>query len=66
MAKKVLTLEKLTRFSEKMRTWATGAFVAKEAGKGLSTNDYTTAEKEKLAGLKNYSHPTSAVTAGTY
>ena len=25
--------------------------VAKEAGKGLSTNDYTTAEKEKLAGL---------------
>lgn len=66
MAKKVLTLEKLTRFSEKMRTWATGAFVAKEEGKGLSTNDYTTDEKEKLAGLKNYSHPTSGVTAGTY
>ena len=26
--------------------------VDKEAGKGLSTNDYTTAEKEKLAGLE--------------
>lgn len=25
-----------------------------ETGKGLSTNDYTTAEKEKLAGLSNY------------
>lgn len=28
--------------------------VDKETGKGLSTNDYTTAEKEKLAGLSNY------------
>lgn len=28
--------------------------VSKEAGKGLSTNDFTTAEKEKLAGLENY------------
>lgn len=27
-------------------------FVRKEAGKGLSTNDYTTAEKEKLAGIE--------------
>ena len=26
--------------------------VAKETGKGLSTNDYTTAEKEKLAGIE--------------
>lgn len=26
-------------------------FVAKESGKGLSTNDYTTAEKQKLAGI---------------
>lgn len=26
-------------------------FVAKEAGKGLSTNDYTNAEKQKLAGI---------------
>lgn len=27
-------------------------FVAKEAGKGLSTNDYTTAEKTKLGGIE--------------
>lgn len=34
-------------------------------GKGLSTNDYTTAEKEKLAGLNNYTLPTaSAETLG--
>lgn len=26
-------------------------FIQKEAGKGLSTNDYTTSEKEKLAGI---------------
>lgn len=28
--------------------------VAEESGKGLSSNDYTTAEKTKLAGLENY------------
>lgn len=28
--------------------------VDKQTGKGLSTNDYTTTEKEKLAGLSNY------------
>lgn len=36
-------------------------FVAKEDGKGLSTNDYTSAEKEKLAGIATgatkYVHP---------
>lgn len=36
------------------------AKVDKVDGKQLSTNDYTTAEKNKLAGLSNYSHPTSA------
>lgn len=39
-------------------------FVAKETGKGLSTNDYTTAEKNKLAGVaanaNKYVHPTTA------
>lgn len=29
-------------------------YVAKEIGKGLSENDYTTLEKEKLASLENY------------
>lgn len=33
-------------------------YVQKEAGKGLSTNDFTDAEKTKLEGLKNYTHPT--------
>lgn len=36
-------------------------FVAKETGKGLSSNDYTTAEKEKLSGIEtganNYTLP---------
>lgn len=32
--------------------------VDKVAGKGLSTNDYTTAEKNKLAGLSNYDDST--------
>lgn len=37
------------KFAEKIKT----LFVKKESGKGLSTNDYTTAEKQKLAGLQN-------------
>lgn len=32
--------------------------VDKVSGKQLSTEDYTTAEKNKLAGLTNYTHPT--------
>ena len=44
-------------------------FVQKEAGKGLSTNDYTTEEKQKLQGIENnannYTLPTaSAETLG--
>lgn len=31
-----------------------------ESGKALSANDYTDAEKAKLAGLSNYTHPTGA------
>ena len=51
------------------RVWAKikAMFVAKETGKGLSTNDYTTAEKNKLAGIaagaNAYTHP--AYTART-
>lgn len=33
---------------------ADNKFVAKETGKGLSTNDYTTEDKNKLSGLSNY------------
>ena len=36
--------------------------VDKEVDKGLSTNDYTTAEKQKLAGLNNYTLPTASAT----
>ena len=45
-----------------------GDKVTKEAGKGLSTNDYTTAEKNKLAGIavgaNNYTLPTASATLG--
>lgn len=34
-----------------------GRFVEQVSGKGLSTNDYTTAEKNKLESLSNYTHP---------
>lgn len=33
------------------KTTADGRYVQKETGKGLSTNDYTTADKTKLAGI---------------
>lgn len=36
------------------------AKVDKVDGKQLSSNDYTTVEKNKLAGLSNYSHPTTS------
>ena len=37
-----------------------GNKVDKVEGKGLSTNDFTTAEKNKLAGLKNYTLPVAS------
>ena len=33
-------------------TWVGSNYVAKETGKGLSTNDFTSAEKTKLAGIE--------------
>lgn len=41
-----------TRFWSNMKAWAEEKFVQKVAGKGLSTNDYTTAEKDKLETLE--------------
>lgn len=38
---------------------AIGNKVDKVTGKGLSTEDYTAEEKEKLAGLSNFTHPAS-------
>lgn len=50
---------------------AIGNKVDKVSGKGLSTNDYTTTEKNKLAGIatnaNNYTHPTyTAKSSGLY
>lgn len=61
---KTVTLEMLASFATKLATKITEKFVKKESGKGLSTNDYTTAEKQKLgkiaAEANNYVHPTGA------
>lgn len=46
---------------QKLKTLLAGKVDA-VTGKGLSTNDYTTAEKSKLAGLSNYTLPTASAT----
>lgn len=58
---------------EKMGDWGVdlSGYVQKETGKGLSTNDYTTAEKTKLGGIEEgankYTHPThTAAASGLY
>lgn len=57
----VITLENLARFAEN----ATNKFVAQEEGKGLSANDFTDIQKEKLESLENYVLPqASANVAG--
>lgn len=43
--------QRLNYFAEKFGAKVSELFVKKEAGKGLSTNDYTTEEKNKLAGI---------------
>ena len=48
-----MATDKLVRLSN-LKTFLTSLkslFVAKESGKGLSSNDYTSAEKSKLAGI---------------
>lgn len=61
MANKYLDSAGLLYFWNKIKQYVTTAianlhlgdtYVAKEEGKGLSTNDYTDAEKEKLAGVQ--------------
>ena len=44
----------ISDFEVKIKLFISQNYQSKESGKGLSTNDYTTAEKEKLAGLENY------------
>lgn len=41
----------ISDFDVKIKLFISKNYQPKESGKGLSTNDYTTAEKEKLAGL---------------
>lgn len=55
----------------KIKAWGEGKFVAQESGKGLSSNDYTSAEKTKLSGIaegaNKYTHPTyTAQKSGLY
>lgn len=50
---KFVSLAGLEQFLTNVKAWVTSGFVGKEAGKGLSSNDYTSAEKTKLAGLQN-------------
>lgn len=67
---KGITLELLERFGNGLAEKIDSIFVRKQQGKGLSSNDYTQKEKEKLegiaAGANNYTHPESSVTAGIY
>lgn len=44
-------LDSLSYFRQKLKTEIAGGYVAQEAGKGLSTNDYTTEAKTKLDGV---------------
>lgn len=59
-----ITVELLNDFAGKFAAKITSLFVKKEEGKGLSSEDYTSEEKEKLGGIaegaNNYTHPTSA------
>ena len=57
---KLITLSNLQKFLAELRAEMKRLFVEKESGKVLSDNNYTTAEKNKLAGLNNYSLPTAS------
>lgn len=56
--KQYLDYQGLTKYNSKIQTQL-GGKVDTESGKGLSTNDFTTAEKDKLAGLSVYTLPTT-------
>ena len=63
---KILRKSNFTAAMNALVTALNGIFVRKEDGKGLSANDFTTEEKEKLAGIaegaNNYSLPTASDT----
>ena len=53
MAKQFLDYAGLQAFWKKIKEFVAAKYVAKVDGKGLSTNDYTTDEKNKLAGIES-------------
>ena len=46
-----LDLTKITKYTNDFKAWIAKKYVAKQEGKGLSTHDYTTTEREKLGGI---------------
>lgn len=66
---KYLDMSGFTYLCEQIKTKLNGK-VDKITGKGLSTNDFTSAEKTKLSGIEDgankYVHPNSGVTASSY
>ena len=59
---RTITGRRIKYILDKVQAWLDNK-VDKVSGKGLSSNDYTTAEKNKLAGIaagaNNYTHPSS-------
>lgn len=58
MADKLVAKTQLQYFKTKLDTANDEKYVAKESGKGLSTNDYTTPEKTKLEGIEEGANKT--------
>ena len=54
----VMNEDRLAFYDGLIKTHITNTTVAKETGKGLSTNDYTTDEKTKLAGIADGANKT--------
>ena len=59
----VMNEDRLTLYDGLIKTHITNTTVAKETGKGLSTNDYTTTEKNKLAGIATGANKTTVDSA---
>ena len=64
MANKYLNFDGLSHLIDKLKA-SIATKVDKESGKGLSTNDYTTAEKTKLSGIAEGANKYTLPSAGT-
>ena len=53
MGEKISIIEALKNVTESIRAWTDENKVSKVSGKGLSTNDYTTADKNKVSNMAN-------------